>query len=71
MLYIVKRLYDSYYLSSLEDMNKRIEFIFTPLKSDACMKRSCRVLDTFFTPRYNLDFKIQGCKEIDGIIIVT
>lgn len=35
MLYIVKRLSDSYYLSSFEDEKNRIEFVFTPLKSEA------------------------------------
>lgn len=35
MLYIVKRLKDSYYLSSFESAKNRIEFVFTPLKSEA------------------------------------
>lgn len=35
MLYIVKRLSDSYYLSSFEDTKDRIEFVFSPLKFDA------------------------------------
>lgn len=35
MLYIVKRLSNSYYLSSFEKIKDRIEYIFTPLTSDA------------------------------------
>lgn len=36
------------------------------------MKRNCnecRALDTIFTPRCNLGFKIQGCKEIYGLTV--
>lgn len=35
MLYIVKRLSDSYYLSFFKDTKNGIEFVFTPLKSEA------------------------------------
>ncbi len=37
MLYIVKRLSDSYYLSFFEDTQNKIEYVFSPLKSDALM----------------------------------
>ena len=35
MLYIVKRLGDTYYLSSFENKKNQIEYEFTPLKSEA------------------------------------
>lgn len=36
------------------------------------MKRSCngcRALDTYFKPECLLGFKIQGCKEIEGMVV--
>lgn len=35
MLYIIKKLSNSYYLCSYEDTNNGIKFVFSPLISDA------------------------------------
>lgn len=35
MLYIIKKLSNSYYLCSYEDTNNEIKFVFSPLISDA------------------------------------
>ncbi len=55
MLYAVKRLSDSYYLSSFEDTQNQIEFVFSPLKSDALM-----------LPQNIADGYINTIKKIEG-----
>lgn len=60
MLYIIKRLKDSYYLNSLEDTKKLIEFTFTPLKSDALMlpeniaERSLNMINEIENDKYKI-----------------